>query len=150
MQSLKRSLEKSIRHHLPWPAMAILFSLLSLSIGCGAFQRAKQLRTYTNMQGLAARIEALRSTKGALSDADATELVKSVAEGRDQWGHPFFYRSRPSEAGLSYVLVSFGSDGKPDVKDLDDYFAVPEEDIDGQVSRDIVFRDGRAIVNAGK
>jgi hypothetical protein len=129
---------------------AILLLVLLPCLACGAWERAKQLRTYTNMQGIAGRIEELRLAKGDLSDAKVTELIKSVAEGRDQWGHPFLYRSRVSAAGLSYVLVSFGSDGTSDVKDPDDYFAMPEEDIDGQAARDIVFRDGRPIANAGK
>jgi Type II secretion system (T2SS), protein G len=117
--------------------------------GAGCPRTSTAIENYTNMQGISARIEELRAT-GALTDARAAELVSAVAGGRDQWGHPFLYRSKSSEAGLSYVLVSLGSDGKPDVKDLVDYFSMPEEDIDGHASRDIVFRDGRPIVNAGK
>lgn len=136
--------------------LAAIVSIASISYGCfvvDAIERARQLRTYTNMQAITARIEAIKQTKeGAADPTDPRiqEALKSVAGGYDEWGHPFLFRGRRVGRKFSYVLVSIGKDGKLDVKSLDVYFDAPETMIQGMVSRDIVFRDGVAVNNAGK
>jgi hypothetical protein len=64
------------------------------------------------------------------------------------WGNPIavYTRTRPE----SYVLVSFGSDGRPDTTSTAEYFTTAERDIERQTARDIVFRDGKVITFAGK
>jgi hypothetical protein len=49
-----------------------------------------------------------------------------------------------------YVVVSYGRDGSADFRTEEEYFALEKTDIRGLPDRDIVFRDGRCITNAGK
>jgi hypothetical protein len=50
----------------------------------------------------------------------------------------------------TYILVSPGSDGILESEDDAYYLQLEQEDIRGVSTRDIVFRDGKAVTNAGK
>lgn len=116
-----------------------------------SYVRAKQVRTFTDMQTIVSQIEQLRaSTIAPLREEQIQVILDSVAEGRDAWGRRYFFRSKQSGNGFSYVLVSYGSDGRPDVASLEEYFRLPESRIQGSGWKDIVFRDGLPIANAGK
>jgi hypothetical protein len=122
---------------------------------CGCFmvdflERARQLRTYANMQIIAGGLENLRQSGEKVDDIKLAECLKSVADGKDEWGRPFLFHRRLAGKSFSYVLVSLGRDGTLDTGRLDDYFDVPETRIHGQVSKDIVFRDGASVTKAGK
>lgn len=115
------------------------------------YVRAQQLRTYADMQTIVAEVEQIRSSISApLTDLQVQTILDSVAQGRDAWGRRLLFRSKPSKAGFSYILVSYGSDGKPDVSSLEEYFKLPESRIQGDGRKDIVFRNGMPVTNAGK
>jgi hypothetical protein len=130
----------------------ILLLLASLLIACGRLERIKQVRTVADMQTIVAKIEALRErAPSAISDtAQTRSLISSVAGGRDAWGNELLCFTKATATGVSYVLVSMGSDGKSDVADPQDYFTMPERTIHDEPWRDIVFRDGLTITRAGK
>jgi len=130
------------------PALALVLAACSVR---DAYVRAKQVRTYADMQTIVSKIEQLRSSTAApLKEPQVQAILDSVAHGRDAWGHRFVFRSKPSRGGFSYILVSYGSDGKPDVSKPEEYFTLPESRIQGDGCKDIVFRDGMPVANAGK
>ncbi len=104
------------------------------------------------MQTIVAKIEEIRTqTPEFLSDqAKMHDVISRIAGGRDAWRHEFLYLARSTSRGVSYVLVSLGSDGKLDVAQLKEYFNTPEQFIHGMPWKDIVFRDGHPITRAGK
>ena len=102
------------------------------------------------MQGIVRVIEETK-IREPLTEANVRGAVKSVAAGRDAWGNEIAYAIRPSSAqSMSYVVVSPGSDGRLDFPTMDSYFTMGFADIRGKGRRDIVFRDGMAITEAGK
>jgi hypothetical protein len=127
--------------------------LVFVITGCGlkrGYDRAKQARTFADLQVMAARLSDTISKTGDLSEAQAARTIKSVNGGRDAWGNDVVFRSRSRDGRISYVLVSPGSDGVLEHPDLDDYFAQSASDVHDDSRRDIVFRDGEAITRAGK
>lgn len=77
--------------------------------------------------------------------------ITSEAEGRDQWGNPFVFIVKDQGSSYSYLLISYGSDDQLDVASPEMYFDDDKEElILGQPQRDIVFRDGLPLKNAGK
>lgn len=141
MSSMKTSLK---------PAALLL--AVSLVVSCSKLDRVRQARTFADMQTIAGDIEALREREpGSLGDpARIQRLISARARGRDAWHHEYLFLTRDTATGLSYVLVSMGSDGKSDVADPREYFSMPEQVIHDQPWRDIVFRDGQPVTRAGK
>ncbi|HET9225984.1 MAG TPA: hypothetical protein VFR31_04915 [Thermoanaerobaculia bacterium] len=132
-------------------------AMLSVSLavwGCDlrdSYVRAKQIRTFADLQTICAKIEQMRSqSPHVLEEPQIAGVIASVANGRDAWGNPIKFSVRPSGEGLTYVLVSYGSDGKSAVDDFADYFDLPIRRIEGQAAADIVFRDGKPVTSAGK
>ena len=80
--------------------------------------------------------------------ATLKRAISGVYGGRDAWGNPVAVYTKTQPA--SYVLVSFGSDGRPDTTTTAEYFTMAEDDIQRQTARDIVFRDGKVITFGGK
>jgi hypothetical protein len=129
--------------------------LVGAGTGCffvDAYQRAKQLRTYTNMQSICGNIRESRLEHGGtIDDATIEEILQSEAGGFDEWGHRLAYNSRRSEAGaVSYLLVSYGSDGKLDIEKIDGYYWAQPGSVVGHPERDIVFKDDVPLRGAGK
>ena len=127
-------------------SMAVLFS------GCwvhDSYERAKQVRTYTDLQVKALEIEAARD-RGELTVRRLRELA--AKDGTvDSWGHEFRLAWRSTGLSVdSYVLLSPGADGELDVDTIDVYFDADVQGVAGKPDSDIVFRDGEAIRNAGK
>jgi hypothetical protein len=121
-------------------------------VSCSKIDRVRQVRTFTDMQTITGEIEALREREpGSLGDPSRIRrLVSATAGGRDAWHHKYLFLTKPTRTGLSYVLVSRGSDGKSDVTDPSEYFALSERIIHDEPWRDIVFRDGQPVTRAGK
>jgi hypothetical protein len=121
-------------------------------VSCSKIDRARQVRTFTDMQTITGEIEALREREpGSLGDPSRIRrLVSATAGGRDAWHHKYLFLTKPTRTGLSYVLVSMGSDGKSDVTDPSEYLALSERIIHDEPWRDIVFRDGQPVTRAGK
>jgi len=80
----------------------------------------------------------------SLDELRAAILVPS--KGLDNWGHGLILIRRSDD---HYLLISLGSDGVADVRNLSDYWRVRPSDIRADSRKDIVFRDGRAITMAG-
>lgn len=129
------------------------FLLWALALtGCGfydAYQRAKQIRTFTDLQTIARRIDQ-SIAEHSVSSAEAEGILKEVNHGRDAWGNPFIFKSTSIRSKFSYLVISLGSDSQLDVRDSDAYFTVPKCRVHGKSQRDLVFRDGEAITLAGK
>jgi len=85
---------------------------------------------------------------GERNAATLSRAISGVYGGRDAWGNPIAVYMRPQPQ--SYVLVSFGSDGRPDTTSTAEYFTMAKSDIVRQTARDIVFRDGKVITFGGK
>jgi hypothetical protein len=138
---------RSVKHALFYLCVAILLE------GCfvrNFLDRAKQLRTYANMQAIVGRIEEARATGGEISDKQIAEILRSKANGRDEWGRLLIYGSRRGSDGFSYIVASLGRDGRLDVPKLENYYTSTLEYIDGKPDRDIVFVNGSPLKNAGK
>lgn len=130
--------------------MAFLGLATILCVSCSDYQRARQVRTFTDMQTIVVSIERMRSPQGELpAKADILLEVSKVEQGRDAWGVELLLATRVGESTSSYVLVSFGSDGKPDMSE-DEYFNLERQYSIDDTRQDIVFRDGRPITLAGK
>jgi hypothetical protein len=135
------------------PVIPLLFFFMSLLVcSCSKYDRVRQIRTVADMQTIVAKIEALRRQMPDLKDdsAKVRGLILSISRGRDAWQHELLYFSQPAGSRFSYVLVSMGSDGKSDVADSQEYFAMAERIIHDEPWRDIVFRDGHPVTRAGK
>ena|SRR5215212_3540697 len=109
-------------------------------------QQSRQVQSYAllqEMQHAAERVPASERNAATLYRA-----ISGVYGGRDAWGNPIavYTMAQPQ----SYVLVSFGSDGRPDTTSTAEYFTMAEGNIQGQTARDIVFRDGKVITFGGK
>jgi hypothetical protein len=68
----------------------VLFFCLTIPLsGCfflDTLDRARQLRTYANMQAIVGRVEEIRATAGEISDKQIAEILLSKANGRDETG----------------------------------------------------------------
>jgi hypothetical protein len=121
-------------------------------VAAGAFgiwrvvQRSKQIQSYALLQSM--RDAAERVPVRERNTESLNRAISGVYGGRDAWGNPVavYTQTQPT----SYVLVSFGSDGRPDTTSTAEYFTMPEADIQRQTARDIVFRDGKVITFGGK
>ena len=129
-----------------------LLSLFAMSLflcGCRAYEEAhRQLPTFADMQDAAFQIQDHIDIHGEIGNEEAMRIVSLRNSGLDRWGSPIVFVSRKNESGFSFVLVSFGSDRKLDVTDINQYFLQPRENIVGKLSRDIVFRDGQWVTAA--
>jgi hypothetical protein len=127
--------------------------LLALTlVDCGfydSYQRAKQVRTYADLQTLARRIDQVLA-EHSLSSAEAEGILQEVNDGRDAWGNRFIFRSKAVRGKFSYLLISLGSDRRLDVEDEGAYFTAPVSRVHGESEQDLVFRDGQAVTLAGK
>jgi hypothetical protein len=131
---------------------SIVLILLTYLVACSDLDRIRQIRTVADMQTIIAKIEQIRANDPEFptDSAKVRKVISSIAGGRDAWRHEFLYLARPTSRGVSYVLVSLGSDGKLDVAQLTAYFNTPEQVIHDMPWKDIVFRDGHPITRAGK
>ena len=102
------------------------------------------------MQAIVSRLENAREQGKAVFKARSRFAITSEANGRDQWGNPFLLIVKDQGQNYSYLLISYGSDGQSDVALPAMYFDDKEEIILGKPERDIVFRDGLPLKNAGK
>ena len=135
---------------VPGRTIVWLLALGAICVGCDYYQGAKQVRTYADMQTICGRLEQARRA-GNLSEKAIREAVGNVADGRDAWANEFRWYTRKTSEGISYVLVSYGSDGRADLAESSGYFAMKEETRRLQPQRDVVFRDGLPVTRgAGK
>lgn len=134
-----------------WSALDVI--VLVFFCSCDYTQGVKQVRSTADLQTITSRIENGKS-QGSVADVDRalTTAVASVNGGRDAWGHPYVWRVRGGAMGVSYIVLSTGSDGQVDVPAIDDYFLKTEREVlqSSEHNRDIVFRDGDAVVTGGK
>lgn len=129
----------------------ILFAGAAVCLSaCNPLNEARQVRTYANMQAIVSRLETVREQGKTIFKAQSQSAIASEANGRDQWGNPFVLIVKDQGPKYSYLLISYGSDGQLDVASPEIYFDDKEELILGQPERDIVFRDGLPLKNAGK
>ncbi len=127
----------------------LLGSLLLLcQIDCwGVMSATKQLPTFADLLNISRDIQSHVKLEGSISDEQARRIIDSIGDGKDRWGTRYFFRTR-REPEFSFVLISPGSDRRLDFDDLDHYFEMEQENIVGDLARDIVFRDGNPITIA--
>jgi hypothetical protein len=104
------------------------------------------------MERVVGAIEELRALQRRLPTQEEVDdiIFREVPSGGDAWGSPFLWRTRAESGEISYVLISCGSDHTLDLGDLDAYFKLRETKINLDTGRDIVYRDGRPVTDAGK
>ena|SRR5258708_262098 len=124
--------------------------ILLLIAGCKFYNAGKQVRTVATMQGICALIEQKKDEHRSIDEVGIRMLAKQVAGGRDGWGNEILVATRNTPHGLSYLLISMGSDGQLDVSTPRLYFAKTPADVRIDTTRDIVFVDGKQVTNAGK
>jgi hypothetical protein len=130
-------------------AVAAIFVIVVAVAAWSFYRRALQVSTFAKMQTISAKIASGLKT-GRRSPEEFRRIVSSVGGGKDSWGNEFLFDMRDTNKGFSYVLISRGSDGRLDLGSPSAYFDLQPCDIQGQYPRDIVFRDGIAITDAGK
>jgi hypothetical protein len=134
-----------------WSAFALV--VLLLFCGCDYSEGMKQVRSTADLQTITARIENGKSQR-SVADVEkvVTAAVASVNSGKDAWGHPYVWQVREGARDVSYVVLSTGSDGRLDVPTIEDYFTKAGHEVlrSSEHARDIVFRDGDAVVTGGK
>jgi hypothetical protein len=132
---------------------ALTLGVLVLFCRCDYTEGVKQVRSTADLQSITARIENGKP-QGSVADVDrvVTAAVASVHDGKDAWGHPYIWRVRAGPKGVAYVVLSTGSDGRLDVAAIDEYFTKEGLEVlrSSEHTRDIVFRDGDAVVTGGK
>jgi hypothetical protein len=119
-------------------------------LGCEDLQRTRQVRTVADMQIIVRDVEQI--TAHGISPEEFRERALSRIKkwrSTDAWGTPFVFEVRAGDGRVDYVLVSLGSDRSLD-REIDDYFLSSPGLGRGSADRDIVFRNGEAITNAGK
>lgn len=142
--------EASGRVTLAFATVALAASLPSCGIRDG-YVRAKQVRTFADLQVITERIDdAISKNRGMIQPSQAREVILGVNGGRDAWGNEILFHSNVRDGKFTYVLVSPGEDGKLDLASLDDYFGVPVSSVHGLGGKDIVFRDGQPVTMGGK
>jgi hypothetical protein len=134
-----------------WQAMTL--GVLVFFCRCDYPEGVKQVRSTADLQTITARIENGKA-HGSGTDVEriVATAVANVHGGRDAWGHPYAWHVRQGATGLSYVVLSTGSDGQLDVPAIEEYFTKEGHEVlrSSEHERDIVFRDGTAIVTGGK
>ncbi len=125
----------------------MLFGLISAVSFC---RRARQLRTFVDMQIISRQAEMTMREHGKLDEAGLTQAVHSAGDGRDAWGNNFILLLDVESDDLRYLLVSRGSDSVLDVANAAEYFEMQEVSIKGNYKRDIVFLNGVPLTIAGK
>jgi hypothetical protein len=109
-------------------------------------QRSRQVQSYALLQAMRDVVERIPARER--NAVTVSRAIGGVYGGRDAWGNPVavYVKTQPA----SYVLVSFGADGRPDTTSTAAYFSMTEDDIQRRTDRDIVFRDGKVITFGGK
>jgi hypothetical protein len=134
-----------------WPALTL--GVLVFFCRCDSTEGVKQVRSTADLQSIIARIEN-GNPRGSVADVEriVSAAVANVHGGNDPWGHPYVWRVRAGATGVSYVVLSTGSDGQLDVPAIDEYFTKVGQEVlrSSEHQRDIVFRDGDAVVTGGK
>lgn len=133
----------------------ILVSLAVLVVGINAiwsmFQRTNQVRTFDDLRSIVKIVEEVRAHEtGKVTPRLVESAISQVHSGLDDWGNPFRYEVFENDGDTSYVILSCGNGGEPDITPLRRYAEVSPQVVAGDYSRDIVFVDGEAILNAGK
>jgi len=132
------------------PLAGASFALAAfLGLSCNALDRSRQVQTFGDMQVMAEMITDLQRT-GQPSAVQVRSALRRVHDGRDAWGNEVSFFATAESGRHGYILVSPGSDGILESEDEAYYLQLEHEDIRGTAVRDIVFRDGKAVTNAGK
>lgn len=134
---------------LAFKGFVMMLCLTTLQ-ACGVRDRleaTKQVRTTSLLQHIHGDLKGSVGEQGEVSFRQLQEVIEGVNAGLDGWGNDFLFTVAPSG---SFVVLSRGRDGKMDLERLEDYFNVGPRRVQGQYDRDIVFRDGIPLWNAGK
>jgi hypothetical protein len=133
-----------------WVGIVLVVGVISAAAFAAiqpAVERGKQIQSYAVLQQMGhvvSRLPVNERTRDSIERA-----ISTVVGGRDAWGNPVHVYIDESGSALRYVLVSDGSDGRPDIA-ASDYFRMLPGDVRRQTKRDLVFRDGEMITFAGK
>ena len=130
-----------------WVLVTLCASLLS----CEVSERRKQLDSFSRVKTIATLLErAHEDSEQAITEEDISQITKSIGGGLDAWGRRIRVIRSPSKPSGDHVVLSLGRDGRFDFSSEAEYFTMQRVDIRGHLDRDIVFREGRCVTNAGK
>ncbi|MCD4748226.1 MAG: hypothetical protein K8R59_02530 [Thermoanaerobaculales bacterium] len=134
--------------------LLLLSTFLVPLLSCGRLNRwgrLKQIDSFSRVAAIAKTLDSrCANSGGPLSEGEISTIVKSIGSGLDAWGHDIRILNPSNDQGAGYIVVSPGRDGEFDFTNTDRYFTLPRVDIRGLLDRDIVYRDGRCVTNAGK
>lgn len=134
-------------------SMVFLAAMVLVSSACDdidALRREKQIKTYWRLTRAGLEIQELSRTQPLTAKSIGDVVTKHFSNNRDLWGNPIVVITKGTETRVdSYVLVSFGSDGQPDLEE-DQYFEVKPHSVRRSASMDLIVRDGEPISLAGK
>lgn len=148
---MRVSLQRLLHSSSSYSARTVLLSCLLALTACGFFDSGRQLRTFADMQIVAQEIQEYAEEHSLCpSETSANEIINRITDGLDAWDRPLFFEARQTADQCDWVLVSSGSDGVLEHPDLASYFDAAHEAIHNEPRRDIVFRNGEAVTEAGK
>ena len=110
---------------------------IEIPSGVTVGQRFRQKETLKRMRAIASVLDAERVRHGRYPDVDDVAALAGDLPRDDAWSHSFALHSRAN----SYVLISYGLDGLPDVRSPADYQAAPTT----RFEDDIVLHDGHFV-----
>src|SRR5262245_37271453 len=130
--------------------------ILLVSISCvscddlDALRREKQIKTYWALTRAGLQLTELSRTRSLTPTMIEQAVKRNLPGRRDFWGNQVLILTKGTGGHVdTYVLVSFGSDGRQDV-DQEDYFTMQPHSVRRSLRQDLVVRDGEAISLAGK
>lgn len=100
-------------------------------------QRLRQKETMQRMRTIAAALHTYAAAHHRYPAIDGVAALGAILPSEDGWSHRFALRSQAD----SYILVSYGSHGEPDVASPEKYPVGPTTAFDD----DIVMRNGEFI-----
>jgi len=133
-----------------WLAVVIVLAVFTTFAGIAvpnlltAMKRSQQKRTLADMRSIATAWESRANVTGSYAVGSATvvttaDLTHALSPTyirhmpqMDVWGDAFRFEVR--DGGATYVITSFGSDGKPDV--------AAKDGVTTKFSEDIVYSNG--------
>ena len=137
--------DRRLRPQRRTPFLAVVVFSVVVGVSC---ERQRQHDTWTDISSTCQAIAIRRAEAGRpLSLADLRAAILIPSKGLDNWGHGLILIRGSDD---HYLLISLGSDGVADVRNLSDYWRLLPSDIRADSRKDIVFRDGHSVTMGGR
>jgi hypothetical protein len=126
----------------------------SMLVSCDeidALRREKQIKTYWALTRAGIELTELSRNRPLTPAMLEATVRRHLSDKRDFWGNQVLILTKRTDAHVaSYVLVSFGSDGRLDHDQQEEYFKLQPHSVRTSMALDVIVRDGQPISLAGK